>query len=196
MKNIKLFPTILLTVFALAAFTAPSASATTVPLFALQPFHASYLVYNLPEGTTFNGSISTTGDVRVVVNNPNNAQIVNLGVIYQATTFTFNATQNGNYTIYFENDLNEAVDISFSYVTNSPIPSTTSPFPISISELLTILSIVAIAVILILRFALRRSQTSSRSNPIAKTISMRLLRRFICFLSHEKAKTCAMNREH
>jgi hypothetical protein len=118
----------------------------------------------------------------VFVSNPSNAQIVNLGVIYQATTFTFNATQNGNYTIYFENDLNDEVDISFSYVTNPPIPNNTnSLFPISFGELLTILSIVAIAVILILRFALRRSQTkltrqhqNQAHKPGAKTISMRL----------------------
>jgi len=183
MKKTKLFSAMLLTILALAPFMAPSAYATAVPPFTLEPFSASYLVYNLPEGTTFNGSISPSGDVRVFVSNPSNAQIVNLGIIYQATTFTFNATQNGNYTVYFENDLNNEVDISFSYVTNPLIPNNTnSLFSISFSELMTILSIVAVAVILILRFALRRSQNKlARQNqnqahkPNAKITSMRLL---------------------
>jgi hypothetical protein len=172
MKKKKLFPTILLTILALAPFMTPSAFATTIPLFTVQPYSASYIIYTLPEGTAFNGSISTTGDVRVFVSNPSNVEIVNLGIINQATTFTFTATQNGNYTLCFENDLNNAVDISFSYVTDPAIPNNTnSPFPIPFSDLLTIIGIVAIAVILILRFALRHKQTSSQDNTKTKRAS-------------------------
>jgi hypothetical protein len=186
MRRTKLFATTLLTILALAPFMATSAFATQVPLFTLQPFSASYLIYNLPKGTTFNGSISPTSDVRVFVSNPSNVEIVDLDIINQATTFTFTATQNGNYTIYFENDLNDAVDISFSYVTNPAIPNNTnSPFPISFSDLLTIIGIVAIAVILILRFALRHTQTSLQDDTKTKHTSP-LLNQFLCvYPAHE-----------
>ena len=102
------------------SFMALLASATTLPAIALSASSAQ-LPIMLPTGTTFNGSISTTGTVRFWVSAPNGAQIVNLGLIEKTTAFSFVANQNGNYTMNFENDLTNSIQVTFSYITNPDI---------------------------------------------------------------------------
>jgi hypothetical protein len=80
----------------------------------------------LPNGTTFNGSISTTGTVRSWVTDPNGTQIANLGLIDKATTFSFVAQQTGNYSMNFENDLPASIQVTFSYLTNPDISGNNS----------------------------------------------------------------------
>src|SRR5665647_194236 len=122
MKKIKILTSIAITALLMMSFMALLASAITLPAIALSA-SSSQLPIMLPTRTTFNGSISTTGTVRFWVSAPNGAQIVNLGLIDKTTTFSFVANQNGNYTMNFENDLTNPIQVTFSYVTNPDISS-------------------------------------------------------------------------
>ena len=104
------------------AMTTLSASASTVPAFTLSA-QSSQIKYDLPAGTMFNGSISTTGTIRFWVSDPNGVQIVNLGLIDHEANFGFVAQPAGNYTLNFENDLPNPIQVKFSYETNPEIPT-------------------------------------------------------------------------
>ena len=95
MKKTKLLISTASAVLLLASLMAVSAFATTVPTFTLSA-SSNQLQYVLPEGTTFNGTISTTGSVRVWVSAPSYAEIVNLGIIDKTTTFGFVAHAKRN----------------------------------------------------------------------------------------------------
>ena len=120
MKKIKILYHIAITILLIMSFMALLASATTLPAISLSASSAQ-LPIMLPTGTIFNGSISTTGTVRFWVNAPNGAQIVNLGLIDKTSAFSFVANQNGNYTLNFENDLTNSIQVTFSYITNPDI---------------------------------------------------------------------------
>jgi hypothetical protein len=107
------------------ATTTLSAFAAPIPTFTLSA-QSSQLKYTLPAGTTFNGSISTTGTIRFWVSDPNGVQIVNLGLIDQEATFGFIAQQAGNYSLNFENDLPNPIQVTFSYETNPDISTDNS----------------------------------------------------------------------
>jgi hypothetical protein len=97
-----------------------SASTATFPTFTLSS-STTQLYYELPSGTQFNGSISTTGPVRFFLSAPSGTVIVNLGLVDKTATFSFTAQQTGNYTLNFENDLPNVIQVTFSYVTNPDI---------------------------------------------------------------------------
>jgi type II secretory pathway pseudopilin PulG len=103
-----------------------SGFASTVQTFTLSA-SSNQLQYFLPQGTTFNGTISTTGSVRFWVSAPNGFEIVNLGLVDKTATFSFTATQNGTYTLNFENDLSNTIQVTFSFVTNPVIPGISNP---------------------------------------------------------------------
>jgi len=135
----------------LTSLMSVSAFATTVPAFTLSQSYTQ-LVYLIPQGTTFNGTIVTTGAVRFFVSSPTEAEIVNLGIVDKTTTFNFVAQQSGNYTLNFENDMPNPVQVSFSYVTNPAIPSGNNPSGtgISLTYLLTIILIAVLGILIIL----------------------------------------------
>ena len=110
-------------------------------------------------GTTFNGTISTTGDVRFWVSAPNYAEIVNLGIIDKTTTFSFVAQQNGTYTMNFENDMSNSIQVTFSYVTNPVIPGSNNSTGISQSYLLITVIIAVLGSFLIIFVLHRKSKT-------------------------------------
>ena len=120
MKKIKILTSISMTTLLIMSFMALLASATTLTAISLSASSAQ-LPIMLPIGTTFNGTISTTGTVRFWVSAPNEAQIVNLGLIDKTSAFSFVANQNGNYTMNFENDLTNSIQVTFSYITNPDI---------------------------------------------------------------------------
>ena len=128
------------------------ASATTVPAFTVT--QASQLQIAMPAGTTFNGSISTSGTLRFWVSAPNGDQIVNLALIDEPTTFGFVAQQNGNYTLNFENDVprSNPIQVSFSYTTNPDISGGDSSTGIPISYLAITIIITVFGSILIIFF--------------------------------------------
>jgi hypothetical protein len=127
MQKVKNLAPIVVSLFLVVAITTLSVSATSIPTFVLSA-QSSQLNYALPAGTTFNGSISTTGTIRFWVSDPQGVQIVNSRLIDQEAAFGFVAKQVGNYTLNFENDLPTAVQVTFSYETSPKISTNNSTF--------------------------------------------------------------------
>jgi hypothetical protein len=106
-----------LVVLLLVLLAAPAVFATTELPFTLSA-SSNQLYYGVKAGTVFNGSISTTGDVRFWVSAPNAEEIVNLGIVDKSASFSFVAQQNGTYTMNFEEDTSNTVTVTFSYTSN------------------------------------------------------------------------------
>jgi hypothetical protein len=147
MQKIKNLAPIFVSLFLVAVITTLSASAVSIPTFTLSA-QSSQLNYALPAGTTFNGSISTTGTIRFWVSDPQGVQIINSRLIDQKAAFGFVAEQVGNYTLNFENDLPTAVQVTFSYETNPEIPTNNSTF-ISLAYLSIPIAVAVIGSVLI-----------------------------------------------
>ena len=144
-------------------FMTASAFATTVPTFALT-YSTNQLQYVLPSGTIFNGTIVTTGDVRFWVSDPNASEIVNLGIIDNDASFSFIAQQNGTYTLNFENDLPNTVQVTFSYTTNPPIPGSNDSTGLSNTYLIITIIIAVSAATLLILFERRQSKIKTSNN--------------------------------
>jgi hypothetical protein len=155
MRKIKLLICITLAALLLMSVMASSAFATTVPTFTLSS-ESSQLPYVLPQGTTFNGSISTTGSVRFFISAPNGTIIINLGIIDKPATFGFVSQQNGTYTLNFENDLPNSIQVTFSYVTDPEIPGSNNSTGISPIYLLLIVVIIVVVGSFLIIFIMRR----------------------------------------
>ncbi len=137
-----------------------SASATTLPAFSLSSSSAQIPIV-LPAETIFNGSITTTGTIRVWVSDPNGSSIVNLGLVDKAATFNFVAQQDGNYTLNFENDLPNSVQVSFSYITDPELPDNNSGSPLAYLAIPIIIAIVGSILII---FLVRRKSKNATMN--------------------------------
>ncbi|MGD0644207.1 MAG: hypothetical protein ABSA75_04815 [Candidatus Bathyarchaeia archaeon] len=173
MKKTKLLTSTALVVLLLTPLIVLSAFATPVSAFTLDSFSSTNVQYVLPQGTTFNGSITATGSVRFFVIAPNGTEIVDLGIIDKTTTFSFLAQQNGSYTLNFENDLPNSIQVTFSYVTNPKISGDNNSTGISSSYLLLTISIAALASLLIILILRRRSEIQT---PAAHhTVPLKLL---------------------
>lgn len=146
-----------LVVLLVTSMMASSAIATTIPTFTLSS-STFQLPFVLPQGTTFNGSISTSGPVRFLVSAPNGTVIINLGLIDKTESFSFVAQQTGNYTLIFENDLPNSVQVNFSYLTNPEIPGSNNSTPLSIFYLPIFIIIAVVGSILIVFIIRRRNQ--------------------------------------
>jgi hypothetical protein len=110
--------------------------------------------------------------VRFWVSPPKGAEIVNLGIINKTATFSFVTQQSGTYTFNFENDLPNTIQVTFSYVTNPPIPSSNNSTGIPPSYML-ITVIIAITGTLLITLVLRRkgkTQTSAVHNKAASNL--------------------------
>ena len=151
LKGIKLLTIAILAVLLLTPLMSAAALAVTVPSFTLSE-SSNMLQYQLPAGTSFNGTVSTTGMVRVWVSAPNGAQIVDLGIIDQTTTFSFVAQQNGTYLINFENDMPNTIQVSFSYVTDPQIPTGNNSAQTTYLLIIVVIAVVgSIMIIIIMR---------------------------------------------
>jgi hypothetical protein len=157
MKKTKLLMPLALALL-LTSMIAASASASKVPTFTLSS-QSTQLQFNLPAGTVFNGSISTTGTFRFWVNAPSGAQIINLGLIDNTKAFGFVAPQDGNYTFNFENDLPTPVEIEFSYVTNPDISGGNNSAGLSPVYLVIPIAIAILGSFLIFYFVRRRNKS-------------------------------------
>ena len=148
MRKVKTLIYLAASLLLVVSITTLSASAITIPTFTLSA-QSYQLRYTLPAGTTFNGSISTTGTIRFWVSDPNGVQTIDLGLIDKEATFGFVAQQDGNFTLNFENDLPNSIQVTFSYKTNPETPtnnSTTIPLiyltlPITIAVIGSVLII-------------------------------------------------------
>jgi len=159
MKKTKLLISTTLAVMLLASLMAVAAFATTVPAFTLSA-SSNQLQYTLPQGATFNGTIATTGPLQFWASAPNYTEIVNLGIIDKTTSFSFVATQKGTYSLNFENDLSNSVQVTFSYVTNPVIPGS-NPAGVSQTYLIVTVIIAVLGSILIIFIIHRKSKTQA-----------------------------------
>ncbi len=152
MEKIKLVTFAVLAVLMFSALGVSPAFATDTTKFSLA-LASNQIQYKIPAGTTFNGTIATTGMVRFWVTAPNEAAIVNLGIIERTTSFGFVAQQNGTYTFNFENDLPNTITVTFSYTSNPPLPNTNTGIPLA--YILTV-AVVAVVGSLLIFFTIRR----------------------------------------
>lgn len=160
-KALALSVSVMLLVVASMTFLA---AATTVAPFTLSS-SSGQLSYILPQGTIFNGTVSATGPIRVWMNGPSGAQIVNLGLVDTSTSFGFVAQKAGNYTLNFENNLPSSVEVSFSYVTDPDLSSANST-----PTALTYLALIAITVagIIIIFLVVRIRKRSQKQKTLEK----------------------------
>jgi hypothetical protein len=162
MKKTKLLISATLAIFLIASLIASSASAVTEPTFTLSA-SLNQLQYLMHQGTIFNGTIATTGSVRFWVNAPNEDKIVDLGIIDKTTSFSFVATQKGTYTLNFENDLSNSIDVTFSYTSNPQIQETNNSAGASLIYFVATVIIAVVGSILII-LIIRRKSKIPRSN--------------------------------
>jgi hypothetical protein len=160
----------LLTITALIAVLSLSgcvlaASATNVPSFSV--IELSELPIELPAGTTFNGTIAASGLVRVWVVAPEGAQGISLGIVDKPTSFSFVATKEGNYTLYFENGAHTSnpVQVNFSFTTD---PDITSDDQQSGKPLIDTAALVAVGVIgsVLIFFTIRRGERRKQRSQV------------------------------
>jgi len=126
-------------------------SASTTETFTVSQATKRY-TFELPQGAIFNGSLTTTGPVRVWVNDANGTQLANLGIVESTGQFNFVAENQGNYYVNFENNLANTVEVTFTYQTDPELENS-SAFPVA---LLPIAAIVIAAVCIILVIVIRR----------------------------------------
>ena len=158
MKKIKALTSAVLVAMLIMPLMAFSASATTVPAFNVSS--TSQLQIALPAGTTFNGSISSSGTLRFWASAPNGDQIVNLGLIDKPTEFSFIAQQTGNHTLNFENDLPHSgpIQVNFSYTTNPDISGSNNSAGIPLVYLAISIIITVLGSILIIFLVHRKTK--------------------------------------
>ncbi len=161
MKKTKFHIYVILTALLLTSAMATSAFAVTVPTFTLSSQSYVQFQYVLPQGTTFNGSISTTGSVRFFISAPNGTIISNLGIIDKSATFGFVSQQNGTYTLNFENDLPNSIQVTFSYATNPEITQSGNSALISPVYLLIVVVVAVVGSFLIIFFTRRKSKVET-----------------------------------
>ncbi len=147
MKKTKLLSITATTTLLAISLLALYASAATTSTFTLS-YSGAEIPIALPAGTAFNGTISTTGTVRFWVSDPDGGQIVNLGLTDKADSFSFVATQTGNYTMNFENDLPTSIQVTFFYVTNPDVTGGNSGTPISYLLIPVVIAVVGSVLIL------------------------------------------------
>jgi len=99
--------------------------------------------------------------VRFWVSAPNEAEIINLGIIDKTTTFSFIAQQDGTYTFNFENDLPNTIQVTFSYVTDPAIPSSNNSTGISTTYILITVIIAVTGSVLIILVLRHKSKTQT-----------------------------------
>jgi hypothetical protein len=134
-----------------SSLMATCVSASTTETFTVSQATQRYTI-ELPQGAIFNGSLTTTGTVRVWVNDANGTQLANLGLVDTNGQFSFVATHEGNYYVNFENNLANTVQVTFTYQTN-PELETSSALPVF---LLPIVAIIIASVCIVLVIVIRR----------------------------------------
>lgn len=145
-----------LTLLIAASFFILTAQASTTENFTVT--QTTYqITFNLPAGTTFNGSISTTNTVRVWVSDANGSLIANPGLVDSTASFSFVAAKEGNYYVNFENPMSNSASVTFTYQTDPELPSGDSsllPFWL----LPVFIAVTVVGVIVIFYFSRRKRE--------------------------------------
>jgi hypothetical protein len=150
MNKTRTLTLIILAVLA-SSLMAACVSASTTETFTVSQATKRY-TFELPQGAIFNGSLTTTGAVRVWVNDANGTQLANLGLVDTDGQFSFVAAHEGNYYVNFENNIANTVKVTFTYQTNPELENK-SAFPVA---LLPIAAIIIAAVCIVLVIMIRR----------------------------------------
>ncbi len=157
-----------LTIFLSITLMVCPAFATTSTSFNLA-LSTNQIQFKIPAGTTFNGTIETSGMIRFWVTAPTEAQIVNLGIIDKSGTFSFVAQQNGTYTFNFENDLPNTVQVTFSYSANPQLPNGGTGTALSYTVIAIIVVAVAGSLLIILAVRRKSKKVAALQRKIAQT---------------------------
>lgn len=143
--------TIIILVLLSASLMAACVYASTTETFTVSQATKRY-TFELPQGVIFNGSLTSTGPVRIWVSDANGVQLANLGLVDSTGQFSFVATQEGHYYVNFENNVANAVKVTFTYQTHPEIENI-SALPV---VFLPILAIIIAAVCIVLVILIRR----------------------------------------
>jgi hypothetical protein len=117
------------------------------------------MILNLTSGDQVTGSVSVTGgsgnDVIFYIMDPSGAKIYSAGKISGGTTFSFTATQNGAYTLVFDNSFSifSAKQVTVSYNVSPTVIPGTSP-----GTSYAIIIAIVILVLIIVTLLMRRSR--------------------------------------
>ena len=124
-----------------------SVAASTTETFAVTA--STYqITFDLPTGTTFNGSISTSETIRVWVSNANGSVVANLGLIDNNFCFSFITHKDCTYYVYFENPLTSPAQVTFSFQTEPDLLNgSPSLLPFSLWPIFVIITVVGCVVL-------------------------------------------------
>lgn len=151
----------------LVAFPVSAAPATSSTSFNLA-LATNQIQFKIPAGTTFNGTITTTGMIRFWVTAPNEAPTVNLGIIDSKGSFNFVAQQNGTYTFNFENDMPNTVQVTFTYTTDPALPGNNSDIGLLPYIVVIIVAVVG-SLLIILVVRRKNKKVASIQSKMAQT---------------------------
>lgn len=170
MGKIKLVTFTILAVLMLSELSVSPGFATDSTTFTLSS-STNQIQFKIPAGIVFNGSIATTGMVRFWVTAPDEVQIVNLGIVDKTRNFSFQALQNGTYTLNFENDLPNPIQVTLSYSTDPQVPGIGNSTGTSPAYLLiTVLIAVAGSILIILLMRRRNKDQTVAQEPSGQIV--------------------------
>jgi hypothetical protein len=149
MSNPKILVLTSITLLLVASFLALSASATSTETFTLTQ-NTYQITFNLPAGTIFNGSVSTTNTIRVLANDANGILHANIGLVDSHTDFSFVAAKTGDYFVIFENPLSITAQVTFTYKTDPELSKSNSLIPLSFWPVFVIITIFGCVLIIYL----------------------------------------------
>jgi uncharacterized membrane protein YjgN (DUF898 family) len=165
MKALRLLTGAFLVALILITFPLATTHASNVETFAVSGLSTTAIRLTLSNGTQVNGTISTNGNIRFFINNPHGEEIYDLGIVSVSVQFSFKATEDGNYSLNFQNGhLDTAnVDFIFDYSGQTPNGTTSSVIPINV--LVTVVSVVCLGIILGLATFQRHRSKKNLSQP-------------------------------
>jgi hypothetical protein len=128
-----------LLLFGLCFVSVASATTTT---FTITTSTKQYAL-DLPAGTIFNATITTTSTIRVWASDANGSIVANLGLVDNSAQLNFVATKGAIYTFSFENSLAESAKVTLAYQTDPELSSdNTSMLPITYLPVFIVVTVV------------------------------------------------------
>lgn len=159
MKTIQASTTAILTILIVSLSLTSLTSAAVTTNFSITG-SIKQIPINLPAGTIFNGTITATGTIRVWASDANGSLVANPGLVDNQGQLNFIAVKGGVYTLSFENNLPDTVQVTFSYQTDPDTSGeNTSVLPISYLPVFIIVTVVGC--ILIIYFARRKNKQAN-----------------------------------
>jgi hypothetical protein len=149
MRKYKILACNAINLLLVVSFLVLSASATSTETFTVTQ-NTYQITFNLPAGAKFNGSISTTNTIRVLVNDANGTILANPGLVDSHADFGFVAAKAGDYYIIFENPLSAIAQVTFTYQTDPELSNSNSLIPLSLWPVFVIIAAIGCVLIIYL----------------------------------------------